>query len=603
MTDYRKLVPRKPPVGLLTASAGELDTAGLVYEAVWVQDESTETMLERPGRKIRAVRCTCSECGLSAVLDYVPAPGYRDSHYGFSNPTDVGCGVTRDGDSTLCPVCESPVSVRCAAAVGNREFSSAETTVLSASLLPGEPGERPLAITGWQIRRLVNRYGGERYEVRSMEAYVFEAGDAHKLTGWTRGYSGNGGYHVAVYREWHQPKDWRETWGRVKEIVGLTPELVAESCLPNCKLDVYMADGAWQALKSPVAYLRLYQAHPQVENLVVQGCAYLLDGLFAEVMGHSDWNRNRKGLAALPDLHLEESRPAKILGLTVDEFAVMRDQRWDVYHWRVYGKAKAAGDRMKLPEDITLLHEYGGEDIEAVIGRAPVGKTLRYLIHQMMDWGAANDPYNEYAEYAADDDLLDANFLVDYWNMAERAGWDLTDPAIRWPKHLVAAHDRAMAASEAVLSRTLETKFRARAKALAKFAYVSGPLLIRPAASQKDLTREGQILDHCVAGYGKEIALGDTAIFMIRHTWAPRQPFFTLEYDEQEETVRQNRGKRNCARTPEVEAFETEWLAWIKGGCRRRRDGTPVGAKPAQKQKPEEKAVAGPVVTGETQVA
>lgn len=594
MTDYRKLVSRTPPVGLLAAAGEELDTAGLVYEAIWVQDESIETMLMRPGRKMRAVRCTCSECGRSAVLGYVPPSESGGGHYGFSHPSDFGHGVTQDGQCTLCPVCESPVSVRCAATVGNREFSTAEATVLSASLLPGEPGEpgeRPLVITGWQIRRLVNRYCGERYEVRPMEAYVFEARDAYKLTGWTRAYSGNGGYHAAVYREWHQPKDWRETWGRVDKVVGLTPELVAESCLPNCKLDVYMANGAWRVLKSPVAYLRLYQKYSQVENLVVQGCGYLLDGLIAEVMGHSDWNQNRKGFAALPELRLEENRPAKMLGLTMDEFAVMRDQCWGLYHWRVYIKAKAAGDRMKLPEDITLLHEYGSEDIGVVIGRAPVGKTLRYLMNQMMDWGAANDPYDEYAEYAADDDLLDADFLVDYWNMAEQAGWDLTIPAIRWPKNLVAAHDRAMNASEAVLSRTLETKFRARAKVLAKFMYVSGPLLIRPAASQKDLTREGQLLDHCVAGYGKEIALGTKAIFLIRHAWAPRQPYFTLEYDEQGEAVKQNRGKKNCARTPEVEAFEAEWLAWIKAGCRRCKDGTPVGAKPVVKEKPEVKTV------------
>ena len=45
-------------------------------------------------------------------------------------------------------------------------------------------------------------------------------------------------------------------------------------------------------------------------------------------------------------------------------------------------------------------------------------------------------------------------------------------------------------------------------------------------------------------------------------------PFFTLEFDEKTKTVRQNRGLRNCARTPEVNAFEKAWLDHI---CRAKR--------------------------------
>ena len=83
---------------------------------------------------------------------------------------------------------------------------------------------------------------------------------------------------------------------------------------------------------------------------------------------------------------------------------------------------------MRLPEEYRCCNEYGGEDIERVIGRAPVGKTLRYLLKAIREWGAANDPYNEYVDYMPEDDRLNAAFLVDYWNMAEAAGWDLEQP-------------------------------------------------------------------------------------------------------------------------------------------------------------------------------
>lgn len=49
-----------------------------------------------------------------------------------------------------------------------------------------------------------------------------------------------------------------------------------------------------------------------------------------------------------------------------------------------------------------------------------------------------------------------------------------------------------------------------------------------------------------------------------------------MQLDEKTLTVVQNRGLRNCARTPEVQAFENKWLAWVRAGAPRDRDGKPV---------------------------
>ncbi|MDE7376690.1 MAG: PcfJ domain-containing protein, partial [Muribaculaceae bacterium] len=61
---------------------------------------------------------------------------------------------------------------------------------------------------------------------------------------------------------------------------------------------------------------------------------------------------------------------------------------------------------------------------------------------------------------------------------------------------------------------------------------------------------------------------GGTAIFFIRRTVEPGKPYYTLELDEKALTVRQNRGLRNCGKTPEVQAFEEMWLAWVRAGAR-----------------------------------
>ena len=221
MKDYRKLVSRKPPEGLLSSAMAELDTAGLVYEMVWTRDESIEAMLESPGRREKAVLCTCSECERSVIMPYAPknhtwTPG-KDS-YGFHIPEKQE-GVW-DGARTVCPVCGAPVKVRRAAGVGKGEFAADETNIMSASLLPGEPGERPLVLTGWNVRRLVNRYGRERYEVRPLEAYVFEREECCKLSGWVKSYSGTAGYFMSVGREWRQSKQWSESWGGCNPSLG-----------------------------------------------------------------------------------------------------------------------------------------------------------------------------------------------------------------------------------------------------------------------------------------------------------------------------------------------------------------------------------------------
>ena len=176
-----------------------------------------------------------------------------------------------NGDSTLCPICGSPVSVRCAARIGRGEFTADEARVMSASLLPGEPGSVLLYLRGWEIRRLVNRCGYERYDIRPLEAYVFEKDSACKLSGWVKSYSGTAGYFMSVGREWRQPRDWSETWGKVQSVFGLTPELMADCCLSNSKFDIYMADD-WSEFKSPVCPIcGSIRITPQVENLVVQG--------------------------------------------------------------------------------------------------------------------------------------------------------------------------------------------------------------------------------------------------------------------------------------------------------------------------------------------
>jgi len=590
MKHYHKLVPTQPPEGLLAFAAEHLDTAGLVYECFWAQDTSPDGILVKSG-KYRAVMVSCSECGRSAELQYAPPErAYCGGNpvYGFFTQACQGVETVRHGDNTLCPMCGAPVKVLLASRIGRGEEIVAEHNAMSASLLPGEHGKRPLVLMGWNIRRLVNRNGRDRYSIRPWEAYVFEEKRAAKLIWWKKAYSGSAGYFHVWEAKPRQPVDWHETWGQDRAVFGLTQELVEESCLCNSKFDLYMKP-AWRSeWKSPVPYLRLFQSHPQVENLVVQGCTHILDSLLTESMRGSWREKNRMGFPELHGIDWKQTRPAQMLGLTRNEFKQMKAQSWDTYHWEIFVQAKAVGDRMTA-RDIEDLHRYGGEDVGRIIGMAPVGKTMRYLLKQYRLIDAANDPYNEYGDVYVDDEFCGADYLADYWDMAQACGWDLNLPEIRWPKNLLQAHDRAMEARKVVRSRELKADFEKRFRVLGKLAYASGELMILPAAGQEQLTKEGQRLNHCVAGYGESHATGKTAIFFIRRVADPFDPYYTLELNEKKLEVKQNRGRNNCARTPEVTVFEEEWLAWVRDGAPRQKDGTPVGARPVRVINREEK--------------
>lgn len=569
MPDCRRLGPRTPPEGMkewvLKACARDLERWGLIYEAEYVEDWSFERILDEYAkpRKTKMVRVTCSCCGESTLLNW----GYTQAHgYGFVLPDDEEGDwdrtLTEAGDECRCPCCNTKVLVNKRAAVKDY-YVTAETYCMSASLV----GDGLLALTGWTVQRLTYKSGSSGVKIIPREAYVFSASECVQLLGWRKGYSGTGGYFVQYERSWRQVKDWIDRWGEETNIFGLTPELVAASCLPHCKLDVYMEYLRGMGLRYPVEYLRLYQQHPNVEALLTRGLPLVLYDLIRERMNEKG-EAPQNGLIALDEINWGETRPAQMLGLTKDELKTARSQEWGLLLWRLFVQTKQTGETL-TGEDIQNAFCLGDNHILELIGRGPVGKSLRYLLRQC-------DTLEDEVDSEGADWMPDVQTLLDYWDMSSRLGRDLSDPSVRFPFDLPAAHDNMEALLRQREEEALATSFRLRRKQLKKYIFAADGLLIRPAASQRELTAEGDALHHCVSTYGKRHASGDTAIFFIRRASRPREPYYTLELNETKLEVRQNRGMYNCARTEEVQSFEDKWLAWIRGGCQRGKNGKPI---------------------------
>jgi hypothetical protein len=356
-----------------------------------------------------------------------------------------------------------------------------------------------------------------------------------------------------IYNRWVQTKRFDDCLGLVKNELLLPfgeDVLIGTSC-ENSKLDIF-AKGDSRML---VSYLRLWQKHPNVENLVMQGHSNLVQEALTEATKnskgycYSSW----RGSSNVKAFDFKKARPHEMLRLSKEDYVSVVKNKLslsmieNLFLYRAY-------DKRVTPDNIsfiskTLSGRYGniessGESLVTV---------CNYIAKQKK-------------KYPGLESNIDIGTLLDYWELAKKRDIDLSNARERYPQNLVAKHDQLVELAEFERQQELMEAFNQRAEKLASFDFTDEEtgLEIFACPNESQLIREGKMLNHCVATYAKRHALGETAIFFIRQIGKRDEPFFTLELDEKTYKVRQNRGLRNCARTPEVEAFEKKWVEHLK---------------------------------------
>lgn len=168
----------------------------------------------------------------------------------------------------------------------------------------------------------------------------------------------------------------------------------------------------------------------------------------------------------------------------------------------------------------------------------------------------------------------------DYIFAAEKLGWDLTNPIIQMPRDLQGKHDEANAAVKLEADRIKNEKVAARHETLSKrYAFEDGNYLIRPAETAKEIIEEGKALSHCVGGYADRHAAGVLAILFLRKKSEPDKPYLTIEMHGSQ--MIQIHGYKNERVAGAKDPRETHrelldrWLAWVKAGSKRDKDGRP----------------------------
>lgn len=536
--DYASLLPVQPPEGVVAwlREQGKLHRRALIFKAAWVTDPLT-------GERERMAELKCSACGGKMYAGWVTGGGCirGGAAYGYIDP--IHGDPVASGYDALCPMCGEQVKVCHVGAY--RDWIPLEEAY---PMTVGRVEDR-LVLMGWCIRHTATMEAKEQLTAFPYEAYVVEEKKVVRLVGYNKCMT-----TVHLTGQWQQRKMCVDDWRSAELIYPWDPALLVGTTAENSKLDLFMkVKDPW-----PVSYLRLWQKRRQVENLVTAGCAGLVNAMI-ERECHSYYGEKPKAVPKLESVNWKEVRPSKMLGLTAEELRWCAAMVWNEKELEFYRMAKAKSVKLKLPEDMALCCEAGvwwcGRLTEK---KLPVMRCVRYLLRQRSKSKKA-----------------DANLLEDYWRIAGGEGVDLNDPYNRFPPDLIKAHDRVdgirkareaarLAEERAKENEKLRVGFARQLEKLAAYAWSADGILIRPAEEPEELTREGDILHHCVGGYRSKHAEGRSAIFFIRREDRPEEPWYTLELNVKELTVIQNRGKGNSARTEAVRKFEEAWLERIR---------------------------------------
>ncbi len=521
MTKYEEMLrdvePREDMLPWLY-SRGKLDANGIVYCRKELRDPLT-------GLKNKAVRCTCSACGSTFYEGYhvgCSCARYSNAPYGVW----IGKEALQDRDNCLCPECSAPVRLFYAGHI-RYERRIDDEYIQELRVIEGIP-----VLLQWWIRKYIRNTGESFVTVDKYNAFVFEAKKAVRLSAYGRTMGS-----LYCRGSLQESKVCRDDFGEVTNLLPFDPKMLNGTVLENAKLDLYL-QGYEKQKKYPVSYLRLYLRWKPVETLLTCGAGNILSEMIQR-----DWENGagvyQSSCRVIPKVEWidrKKKRPSAMLGLNREEARKAFSENWSLSNLEIY---RIVRDRTGEQLNRETMGSFSAESVKILIDRGlRVGKTLSYLQKQKQT----------------------STYYRDYWDMAQKLGHDMSSHDVLYPKDLQVAHDRAMKLQKYMAKAKLHPFFLDREKELSSLSWEHEGILIRPVADERELIDEGDALHHCVGSYAERHSKGGCSILLIRRTEEPDKPWYTLNLNIGTGTVTENRGSRNCARTPEVVAFEAAWL-------------------------------------------
>jgi hypothetical protein len=266
-----------------------------------------------------------------------------------------------------------------------------------------------------------------------------------------------------------------------------------------------------------VEYLKLWKKYPNLENLVNNGWNRLVNSIAY---------RSFDGYSAAAEMYkvidIGCTKPHEMLGLTRSDFKHIRKagKQWDLEAQQLWVHVRESFNisamQFLIYRDmfshtgirnlVTLQKDYGEADIE---------KIIRYLKKQKLR-------------------PQEVRILLDTRDAARDLAGDrpLTQEEL-WPRNLQAAHDRytrmRMEAIDQKKVEKFQSGFTAVLDKYGDLQWTDGDLCIILPKSYAELVQEGNVLRHCVGGYGDSHIKGKDTIFFVRRYRRPERNYYTLD--------------------------------------------------------------------------
>lgn len=508
-----KIIP-KPPAKLTKwlLGLGCFSSAYLIFKCGWETEPLT-------GIKNRCLDVVCSKCGakFKATRLEDSKQDVRPICRKFRGM--VGEILMEDGLKSTCPHCGVEAIYTHISETPRRTIECEWPLVVSKK-------QGKIILAGYRVMRTIEKDGSTSFVTNPYEAYVFDGKKAYRFAGWFGAMFG-----IQIFTGvWEPRKRFLDYYGSAGLIYYTQEDIFKDTQFENCKFDLYEAAARKKGYLRPVSFLREFQKHPQIENLITQGFEEIAVRCVESNIG--------------TEINWKEKAPRKMLNLTKEDFNFLKYKSLDVEELKRF---RLVRERLPFASqlDIGWIATNFSYTLEDLLKEEKVERLIRYIKKQKQ---SAREVYLDWK---------------DYISTAKKLGYDITRDLIRYPKNFGAAHDRVTGLLKHKKSEELKLQFEKLYQELQPYCWEKNGLLIRPAASEDELIEEGKILDHCVGEYGEAHCKGRT-IFFIRRISEPEVPYYTLQLDIKRKIILQNRGYKNNhahnPKPPEIDQFAEDWL-------------------------------------------
>ncbi len=472
--------------------------------------------------------CRCTSCYGTFEAGYVKGSGEKrgirlfmgeddQTYTGYADKVDTWNTVEyMEGDEMECPLCGCGVQVLAEKSLGN-----GRTYWIRAASL--ENVGKYTAVMYWTARRIADRNGAYEPVVEPWRAAVIgEDGRIKQFTykteygggvcrqGWHPMKGGSDPFQSGVDRCYISQKiiDWW-VWPAAPDLTGKTGEKTG--------IDKYFyAEGLY-----PWVYINTWRKYPQVENIVKDGWASLVvEGINIEVFNRLN-NDGYLDSAEMRWIDWSEVKPNRMLHINKADYRQLTDRSWSVdefKEWRNFETICSA------PEYHRYLGEFGIGNMQEIRTQVLAGlqgcnfqKMMRYIYKQ-----------NTLLPRDALEQLFDSRMMA----MEISGRRTLTEEEL-WPRDLEETHERQIGMLNVKSDPVARMKFHSGFnKILSKYGALEwndGELCIRLPRNNEELVSEGDVLRHCVGGYGENHILEKDVIFFVRKYRRPERSYYTLD--------------------------------------------------------------------------